>query len=108
LIDTDHIIAARLYRDNCIKRNMHSIKDLRIVDRDISKCIAIDNSLIAFMEQLGNLIPIPAYRGNCSDHSLIDIAIFLNSLDETSDIMEALKAKYCLNRIYNSRCFKSN
>ena len=78
---------------------MHWIKDLRVVNRSICNCIAIDNSLIAFKEQLDNLIPLSPFHGDSSDNVLIDTAIFLNSINEASDIRNILQTKYCLTEI---------
>ena len=81
---------------------MHWIKDLRIVNRSICNCIAIDNSLIAFKEQLDNLIPIPPYYGEKSDNILIDLALFLSSMTDSTDIRNILQTKYCLTQLYNN------
>ena len=80
---------------------MHHIKDLRIVDRDLKQCVAIDNSVIAFMEQLDNLIPILVFTGSSADTELIDIASFLETIKHTSDVSKYLSTKYCLSQIYN-------
>ena len=42
--DTKHIIKRRFYRDSCMAHPSGRIKDLAIVNQDISKTVIIDNS----------------------------------------------------------------
>ena len=67
------------------------IKDLRILNRSIDKCIAIDNSIVAFMSQLDNLLHIKSFMG-INDCELMET---LNILSNTSydDVREQIKEK---------------
>lgn len=51
-LDSQGLIRHRLYRDHCLKidKKMYS-KDLRIINRDLSQMIIVDNSALSFLCQ---------------------------------------------------------
>ena len=105
-IDPMHFIKHRLCRDNCVKRNFHMIKDLRVINRDVKHCIAVDNSAICFMTQLDNLYPIPSYNGDCHDFELKKLMEFLTSIGN-KDIRKMLDAKFSMkSKILNKKGIK--
>lgn len=61
----DTLISHRLFREHCYQSTTGTyIKDLRIIDRDLSQLVLIDNAAYSYCLQLDNGIPIlPYYAG---------------------------------------------
>jgi Dullard-like phosphatase family protein len=59
------IIKHRLYRHHCIKAAPRVyVKDLRIIaDRDLKDMVIVDNSIISFLFNMSNGIPIHSFTG---------------------------------------------
>lgn len=67
-LDPSGLIQHRLYRQHCLKigRNLYS-KDLRIIDRDLSRMVLVDNSAVSFLCQPDNSIPMLPFEGEEDD-----------------------------------------
>ena len=62
LIDpSNEIFSFKLYRESCIKVGKAYIKDLRIINREMSSLIIVDNSLYSFANQLSNGVLISSF-----------------------------------------------
>lgn len=58
------------------------MKDLRVLGRDLSKVVLVDNAPYSYMMQLGNGIPIlPYYKGK-DDNQLLALETYLMSLKD--------------------------
>ena len=76
-------------------KNQIFVKDLRVLGRDLSNVVLVDNAPYSYMMQLGNAIPIlPFYRGK-DDKQLYALETYLMALKEVEDV-----------RLVNSRHFK--
>jgi CTD small phosphatase-like protein 2 len=55
----------RLYREHChLTSDGVYVKDLRIISRDLSQVLLVDNAAYSYAYQLDNAIPIiPYYKG---------------------------------------------
>ena len=65
-IDEDRsIITHRLYRNHCIRSAPRIyVKDLRIIeDRDMKDLIIVDNSIVSFLFNMSNGVPIHSFTG---------------------------------------------
>jgi len=88
-------IEHRLFRDSCYPCNGNYIKDLNVLGRDIDKTIIIDNSVIAFLLNIDNGIPIHSFCGDKQDTELwkiievIDYAVSLKHKSEEAEGEEA-------------------
>ena len=61
--------------------------------------IIIDNSIISFMNQLDNGIPIKEFKGESNDKELPNLILFLNSIKNANDVRVPIKEKYCLSKL---------
>jgi TFIIF-interacting CTD phosphatase-like protein len=96
------MISHRIYRESCIECDGNFIKDLRILNRRLEDLIIIDNSIISFMNQLDNGIPIKEFKGDSSDRELPNLVLFLKSIKSASDVRVPIKEKYCLSKLMSS------
>ena len=90
---------SRLYRTSCISRGNYYIKDLRILDRPLESIAIIDNSIVSFMSQIDNGIPIKSYCGETSDKELLLLLPFLKELSTSDDVRVNLRQKYFLSTL---------
>jgi TFIIF-interacting CTD phosphatase-like protein len=67
------LIQARLYRENCVKLNNNIYaKDLRLIEKDLSKVVLVDNSTFSCLYQLDNSVPMIPYYGG-EDNELLSL-----------------------------------
>lgn len=88
----------RFYREHCIERNGLFVKDLRVLGRDLSKTIIVDNSIQAFAYSLDNGIPIASWYGSQNDRELRKVMDLLSDIKEYDDVRPFLREKFQLYR----------
>ncbi len=72
-------------------RNGHFIKDLRVVsNRPLRNMIIVDNSMLAFSNQLENGIYVEAFNGSRRDRKLNALVPLLKSLAGREDPKQRL------------------
>lgn len=89
------IFSGRLFRQHCKERNGMFLKDLTIVDPDLSKVCLLDNSVASFILYPDNAIPINSWFSDSTDTALLDMLPFLDALRFTHDVRSIL----CLRRL---------
>ncbi len=82
-----------------MRRATHTIKDLRILNRDIKSCTIVDNLVASFVGQLDNGIPIAPFTGDASDTELQSLLLLLDEIGRYDDLRDALKQRYYLSEI---------
>ena len=101
LLDPDGtLIDHFLYREHCIKIDNVHIKDLRILNRDLSSVIIIDNNLTSFCNQIENGILVSSFSGARADSELVGLWIFLRQSTSVEDVRLSIASKYSLKLLY--------
>ncbi|RHZ45483.1 hypothetical protein Glove_673g20 [Diversispora epigaea] len=85
-----NLISRRLFRQSCTHRNGLFIKDLTIVEPDLSRVCIVDNSPISYAMHQENGIPIEGWISDPFDEALLDLLPFLDALRFTEDVRSIL------------------
>ena len=83
------LFSKRLYRDSIrLDKEGENIKDLSLINEDLSKTIIIDNTPENFLKQKANGIFIKSWYGDPNDNSLLDLVPILKSIvsNEIEDV----------------------
>lgn len=95
------LIHHRLYRHHCTSVEGFNVKDLRVLGRDLSKVVIVDNCAISFAYQLENGVPILSWYSDIEDRELQKLMIYLKMAQKAEDVRK-------LNRkTFNLRSFCS-
>ena len=86
MMDKDHKIAARLFRDHCICSEGIFVNDLGLLGRDLDSVVMIDNSAISYKFQPKNGIECVPFIDNKDDKELIEIIPFMEYLSKKQDV----------------------
>ncbi|KAF9353384.1 Nuclear envelope morphology protein 1, partial [Mortierella sp. NVP85] len=89
------LIQRRYFRQSCIISNNGSpsptyLKDLTVVERDLSSVCLVDNSPVSYSLNRENGIPISTWIDNPDDEALLDLLPFLDALRFTKDVRSVL------------------
>lgn len=87
-IDKGKVVRHRLYRESCTEYGGCFVKDLSRLNRNIEKCIIVDNNSVAYMLQPHNAIAVSNWFDDPTDNELFVI-------------MEFLHANYRCENVYN-------
>ncbi|CAH0478565.1 unnamed protein product [Peronospora belbahrii] len=96
-LDPKGVIRYRLYREHCVQFENSCVKDLSLLNRDISQTIIIDNAPISYVFHPHNAIGCSSFIDNLSDCELESISRFLIKFHDVKDVREYLHiwdAKY--------------
>jgi len=84
----------RLFRESCMNTGGSYVKDLSLVQKNLSQVIIIDNSPVAYSLNKENAIPISDWLGtNPKDEALLEILPFLNALRHVNDVRSILSLR---------------
>ncbi|KAM9958059.1 hypothetical protein ACTFIW_013035 [Dictyostelium discoideum] len=93
-LDTHKVFKKRLFRDSCLEKDGNFVKDLSMIDQDLTSTIIIDNSPIAYSNNLENALPIDNWMGdNPSDTSLLSLLPFLEIIRHVQDVRSILSLR---------------
>jgi len=86
LLDPKRLIRARLFRESCVFYEGNYVKDLSVLDRDLSQSIIIDNSPNSYIFHPENAIDCSSFIDDPNDRELAQIAGFLKSIKDEKDV----------------------
>lgn len=92
-------IKHRLFRTECMPVEGNYIKNLEVLNRDLSKTIIIDNSPPAFTYQIDNGIPIESWYDNINDKELLYIIPILKKLLTVNDVRPYIKKFFKIKKL---------
>lgn len=92
-IDKKGLISHRLYREHTRIEDYVSIKDISLINRDLSKSIIVDNIASNFKLQPRNGIAISTWTGDTEDLSLLNLIPVLIKLarSKVNDVRDGLE-----------------
>lgn len=92
------IIKHRLYRHHCVKAAPRVyIKDLRIIaDRELKDIIIVDNSVVSFIFNMSNGVPISDFRGQKNDDELMFMVSYLEEIFAAEDVRKPIAKTFKL------------
>ncbi len=98
LIDENgNFFKKRLFRTDCTQTpSSHYLKDISLIDSDISKICLLDNSAASFAFYPDNAIPIESWKDDPNDSALLDILPFLDALRFVDDVRSILSLRRLL------------
>ncbi|KAK9447811.1 NLI interacting factor-like phosphatase-domain-containing protein [Limtongia smithiae] len=83
----------RYYRQHCTFRNGGYVKDLSIVEPDLSRVMIIDNSPISYLLHEDNAIAIEGWINDPSDFDLLHLEPFLNAMRFVTDVRSLISLR---------------
>jgi len=86
LLDPQRTIRTRLFRESCVYYEGNYVKDLSLLDRDLSQAIIIDNSPSSYVFHPENAIDCSSFIEDPRDRELDQIADFLIGIKDTRDV----------------------
>lgn len=86
LLDPHRVVRTRLFRESCVYYEGNYIKDLCLLNRDLSQTIIIDNSPASYMFHPENAIDCSSFIDDPSDRELDVIGKFLVAVKDVGDV----------------------
>lgn len=80
----------RVYRESCTVINNMYVKDLRILNRNLSETIIIDNAVESFLFQVNNGINIESWYGDDDDIELLNVLETLLTIKDVADVRDII------------------
>lgn len=86
LLDPQKTIRYRLFRESCVYYEGNYVKDLSLLNRDISQTIIIDNSPNSYLFHPENAIDCSSFIDDKRDRELDQIGSFLKGTKDAKDV----------------------
>ncbi|KAF9331308.1 Nuclear envelope morphology protein 1 [Podila minutissima] len=83
----------RYFRQACYFKNGSYLKDLSVIEPDLSSVCLLDNSPISYSLNKENGIPIDSWINDPNDEALLDLLPFLDALRFTEDVRSVLSLR---------------
>lgn len=88
LLDPHRVIRTRLFRESCVYYEGNYVKDLSLINRDLSQSIIIDNSPASYIFHPENAIDCSSFIDDPRDRELDQIGSFLAGVRDVRDVRE--------------------
>ncbi|OQS04298.1 NLI interacting factor-like phosphatase [Thraustotheca clavata] len=89
-LDIHKVIRFRLFREHCVHYEGSYVKDLSLIDRDITQSIIIDNSPMSYLFHPRNAIGCSSFIDDLDDRELDSISDFLTEIRHVEDVRSHL------------------
>jgi RNA polymerase II subunit A small phosphatase-like protein len=86
LLDPNRVIRTRLFRESCVFYEGNYVKDMSLINRDLSQAIIIDNSPSSYLFHPENAIDCSSFIDDPSDRELDQIGKFLVGIKDVDDV----------------------
>ncbi|KAL7543265.1 hypothetical protein ACHAWF_007353, partial [Thalassiosira exigua] len=86
LLDPHRVVRTRLFRESCVFYEGNYVKDLSLLNRDLSQAIIIDNSPASYLFHPENAIDCSSFIDDVSDRELDHIGKFLAGVKDVDDV----------------------
>mmetsp|Transcript_8748 Transcript_8748/g.9265 ORF Transcript_8748/g.9265 Transcript_8748/m.9265 type:complete len:315 (+) Transcript_8748:47-991(+) len=86
ILDTHKVIYKRLFRESCVYHEGSYVKDLSLLNRDLSQCIIVDNSPLSYLFHPENAIDCTSFINDPDDREMWQIGDFLEHLHQVDDV----------------------
>lgn len=86
LLDPKKTIRTRLFRESCVYYEGNYVKDLSLLNRDLSQSIIVDNSPASYIFHPENAIDCSSYIDDPRDQELDQIGSFLEGVKDVKDV----------------------
>ena len=86
LLDPHNTISFRLFRESCVFHEGNYVKDLSLVNRDLSQTIIVDNSPSSYTFHPESAIDCSSYIDDPKDVELNQIGSFLTGVRHVKDV----------------------
>lgn len=84
-------IKYRLFREACLVVQGNYLKDLTVLNRDLTQTMLVDNSPYAYSYQTSNGIPIESWYDDADDTELLKLIGFLNRVQNCDDVRPIIR-----------------
>lgn len=91
LLDPHRTIRTRLFRESCVFYEGNYVKDLSLLNRDLSQTIIVDNSPSSYSFHPENAIGCSSFIDDQRDRELDQIAAFLIDVRDVPDVRKVCK-----------------
>ncbi|KAJ7680259.1 protein phosphatase [Mycena polygramma] len=85
-LDTNRVVAHRLFRESCFSHKGIYVKDLSQLGRPIADTIILDNSPASYIFHPHNAVPVSSWFNDPHDVELTDLIPFLADLTSVPDV----------------------
>jgi carboxy-terminal domain RNA polymerase II polypeptide A small phosphatase len=86
LLDTHKVVRSRLFRESCVYYEGSYVKDLSIINRDLSQTIIVDNSPNSYIFHPENAIDCSSFIDDPHDRELEQISAFLVGIKDVKEV----------------------
>mmetsp|Transcript_4143 Transcript_4143/g.7929 ORF Transcript_4143/g.7929 Transcript_4143/m.7929 type:complete len:402 (-) Transcript_4143:2353-3558(-) len=106
LLDPAKTIRTRLFRESCVYYEGRYVKDLSLLNRDLSQTIIIDNSPASYIFHPENAIDCSSFIDDPLDRELHHIGSFLKGVKNVSDVRGIMRMWRQWPRIPRLKCIE--
>lgn len=101
-------IQYRLFREACLGIGGNFIKDLNVLNRDLSQTLIVDNSPQAYGYNIDNGVPIESWFDDESDTELLKLIGFLRRIKAVPDVRTLIRDHFQTYKLIENAAYIEN